>query len=275
MNQLRKHQIRLTFYFVCTMFLVFIMLFGEKIAPYDPYKNDLYAIDMAPCKEYIMGTDALGRDLFSRILTGARTSLAATFMVVAITGIIGTTVGVVAGYFGGLLDSIIQKILLIFQSFPGQVMAIAVAGILGAGTKNAALALIVIGWMADARLARSLVLKLKESNYIMAAQLCGCNSVYIILHHIIPNISKMMIVSIMLSLSGTMMELSSLAFLGLSSKPPYPEWGFMMSEGRKVLMTSPWQALMPGLAIFLVVIILNRLGDSVQDYLEFTQAQIN
>ena len=275
MNQLRKHQIRLTFYFVCTMFLVFIMLFGEKIAPYDPYKNDLYAIDMAPCKEHLMGTDALGRDLFSRILTGARTSLAATFMVVAITGIIGTTVGVVAGYFGGLLDSIIQKILLIFQSFPGQVMAIAVAGILGAGTKNAALALIVIGWMADARLARSLVLKLKESNYIMAAQLCGCNSVYIILHHIIPNISKMMIVSIMLSLSGTMMELSSLAFLGLSSKPPYPEWGFMMSEGRKVLMTSPWQALMPGLAIFLVVIILNRLGDSVQDYLEFTQAQIN
>ena len=154
-------------------------------------------------------------------------------------------------------------------------MAISVAGVLGASTKNAALALIVIGWIDNARLARSLVLKLKSSNFIKAARLCGCSSGYIILHHIIPNISKLMIVSGMLSLSGTMMELSSLSFLGLSSKPPYPEWGFMMSEGRKVLMTSPWQALMPGLAILSVVIILNRLGDSVQDCLDLSQARVD
>ncbi len=273
MNQRSKLQVRLALYGFLTLILIFIMLFGEKVAPYDPYKNDLYAIDFAPCAEHIMGTDALGRDLFSRILTGARTSLSATFIVVAATGCIGTVIGVAAGYYGGVLDVIVQKVLLIFQSFPGQVMAIAVAGVLGAGTGNAALALIVIGWVDHARLARSLVLKLKNANYIKAARLCGCHSVHIISHHIVPNITKMMVVSVLLSLSGTMMELSTLAFLGLSSKPPFPEWGYMMSEGRKVLMTAPWQALMPGLAILSVVIILNRLGDSVQDYLEFTQAQ--
>lgn len=268
-------KLRLAFYGLLALGLIFIMIFGEQIAPYDPYKNNYAAIDVAPCAEHLMGTDALGRDLFSRILTGARSSLLTTLIVVAATGVIGTVAGVTAGYFGGIVDVIIQKILLIVQSFPGQVLAIAVAGVLGAGTGNAALALIAIGWIAEARLARSLVLKIKNSNYIKAAKLCGCGPGYIITFHIIPNISKMMVVSIMLSLSGTMMELSSLAFLGLSSKPPYPEWGFMMSEGRKVLMTSPWQALMPGLAILTVVIILNRLGDSVQDYLDFAHAQID
>ena len=271
MEKNRSVKLRLVLYGILTLALIFIMIFGERIAPYDPYTNDLYAIDLAPCREHLMGTDALGRDLFSRILAGARSSLGATFAVVIATGLIGTIVGVVSGYFGETLDAIVQKILLVFQSFPGQILAIAVAGVLGAGTKNAALALIVIGWMANARLARSLTLKLKASVFIKAARLCGCSSGYIIVHHILPNIGKMMVVSVMLSLAGTMMEISSLAFLGLSSKPPYPEWGFMINEGRKVLMTAPWQALMPGLAILLTVIILNRLGDAVQDYMEITK----
>ena len=261
-------KLRLAVYVILTLGLVFIMIFGEKIAPYDPYKNNLYAIDVAPCREHLMGTDGLGRDLFSRVLAGARSSLGATFAVVAATGVIGTFIGVIAGYFGGILDAAIQKILLVFQSFPGQILAIAVAGVLGAGTKNAALALIMVGWMANARLARSRTMRLRSSVFINASRLCGCSSAYIIFRHILPNIGKMMIVSVMLSLAGTMMEISSLAFLGLSSKPPYPEWGFMINEGRKVLMTTPWQALMPGLAILVSVIILNRLGDSVQDYME-------
>ncbi len=264
---------RLGFYLILTLGLVFLMLFGEKVAPYAPYKNDLYSIDLAPGPEHLMGTDSLGRDVFSRILTGARSSLGATFVVVAATGALGTMVGILAGYFGGVIDTIVKKNLLIFQAFPGQVMAIAIAGLLGTGVKNAAIALIVIGWVESARLSRSMVLKLRGENYIKAAKLCGCSSLYIIFKHIVPNIGRMMIVSVMLSLAGTMMEISSLAFLGLSSKPPYPEWGFMMNEGRKVLMTSPWMALMPGLAILVTVIILNRLGDSVQDYMEFTSAR--
>ena len=262
---------RLLFYILLTLGLVFIMAFGEKISPYDPYKNNLYAIDVAPCAEHWMGTDALGRDILSRVLTGARSSLSATFIVVVVTGLLGTTVGVAAGYFGGALDQVLQKVLLVFQSFPGQILAIAVAGVLGAGTHNAVLALIVIGWMESARLSRSLTMRLKSSVYISAARLCGCSSGYIIVHHILPNIGKMMVVSVMLSLAETMMEISGLAFLGLSSKPPYPEWGFMINEGRKVLMTTPWQALMPGLAVLISVIILNRLGDSIQDYMEFTR----
>ena len=135
--------------------------------------------------------------------------------------------------------------------------------------KNAAIALISIGWISYARMSRSMVLKIKESNYIKAARLCGCNSVYIILHHVIPNIGSMLFVTAMLALPGTMMEISSLSFLGLSAKLPTPEWGYMMNEGRKVLMTAPWQALIPGGAILISVIILNRLGDSVQEYLEY------
>ncbi len=267
-------KLRLIFYVILTLGLVFLMVFGERIAPFDPYKNNLYAIDMAPCREHLMGTDALGRDLFSRVLTGARSSLGATFAVVMATGVIGTIIGVSAGYFGGVLDKAVQKILLVFQSFPGQILAIAVAGVLGAGTRNAALALILVGWMANARLARSLTMKLRSSVFINASRLCGCSAGYIILNHILPNIGKMMVVSVMLSLASTMMEISSLAFLGLSSKPPYPEWGFMINEGRKVLMTAPWQALMPGLAILLSVIILNRLGDAVQDYMELTKESV-
>lgn len=271
MKKTGKMQLRLAVYIILTLGLVILMVFGEQLSPYDPYKNDLYSIGMAPCAEHLMGTDNLGRDIFSRIITGARSSLGATFIVVITTGIIGTAIGVLAGYFGHTLDRIVQRILLVFQSFPGQILAIAVAGVLGAGTGNAALALILVGWMANARLARSLTLKLRSSVFINASRLCGCSSGYIIIHHILPNISKMMVVSVMLSLAGTMMEISSLAFLGLASKPPYPEWGFMINEGRKVLMTAPWQALMPGLAIFVSVVILNRLGDSLQDYVEYTQ----
>ena len=272
MKKRKAMKARLIVYALLTLGLVFLMVFGEKLSPYDPYKNDLLAIDMAPCREHLMGTDNLGRDIFSRVLTGARNSLGATFAVVVATGVIGTAIGVLAGYYGRGLDRVVQRVLLVFQSFPGQILAIAVAGVLGAGTKNAALALILVGWMANARLARSLTMKLRSSVFINAARLCGCTSGYIIAHHILPNIAKMMVVSVMLSLAGTMMEISSLAFLGLATKPPYPEWGFMINEGRKVLMTAPWQALMPGLAIFLSVVILNRLGDSVQDYMEYTQS---
>lgn len=271
----RRLRLRLAIYGFLALGLAVIMLFGERLAPYDPYETTmtLEAIDQPPSAEHWMGTDNLGRDIFSRILTGARTSLSATVFVVLATAVLGTLLGVLAGYYGGFLDMVIQKILLIVQSFPGQVMAIAVAGVLGAGVRNAALALISIGWISYARIARSMVLKIRSANYIKAARLCGCSSLSIICRHVLPNISSMLFVTIMLALPGTMMEISSLSFLGLSSKPPYPEWGFMMNEGRKVLMTAPWQALSPGVAILITVIVLNRLGDCVESYLEFTQVK--
>ena len=274
MDRKKRLRIRLAWYLLLTAGLLIIMLFGEQLSPHDPYENNLLKIDQPPGAEYWFGTDNLGRCLLSRILTGARSSLSATLVIVLVTAVIGTTAGVTAGYYGGPLDAVIQKLLLIVQSFPGQVMAIAVAGVLGAGVKNAAIALISIGWISYARMSRSMVLKIKESNYIKAARLCGCNSVYIILHHVIPNIGSVLFVTAMLALPGTMMEISSLSFLGLSAKLPTPEWGYMMNEGRKVLMTAPWQALIPGGAILISVIILNRLGDSVQEYLEYRTGSI-
>ena len=262
MDKKKRLRIRLAWYLLLTAGLLIIMLFGEQLSPHDPYENNLLKIDQPPGAEYWFGTDNLGRCLFSRILTGARSSLSATLIIVLVTAVIGTTAGVTAGYYGGPLDAVIQKLLLIVQSFPGQVMAIAVAGVLGAGVKNAAIALISIGWISYARMSRSMVLKIKESNYIKAARLCGCNSGYIILRHVIPNIGSVLFVTAMLALPGTMMEISSLSFLGLSAKLPTPEWGYMMNEGRKVLMTAPWQALIPGGAILISVIILNRLGDT-------------
>lgn len=273
----RGLRVRLAVYGLLALGLVVIMLWGERLAPYDPYAASmtLEAIDQPPSAAHWMGTDNLGRDIFSRILTGARASLSATVLVVLVTAVLGTLLGVLAGYFGGIPDVVIQKILLIVQSFPGQVMAIAVAGVLGAGVRNAALALISIGWISYARLARSMALRLRDANYVKAARLCGCSSLSVICRHVLPNMGRMLFVTVMLSLPGTMMEISSLSFLGLSSKPPYPEWGFMMNEGRKVLMTAPWQALSPGLAILVTVIILNRLGDCVEAYMECTRANGN
>ncbi len=265
---------RLFIYGALALLLVVIAIFGEKLAPYDPYLNNILAIDQAPNAKYIFGTDRLGRDLLSRILAGAGSSLGATAVIVVMTCFIGTTVGVCAAYFGGVLDTVIQKVLLIMQSFPRQVLAIAVAGVLGAGINNAILALICVGWIPYARISRSMVLKIVDSGYVKAAKLCGCGSISIIIHHVIPNIRNTVFVVLMTYMSSIMMEISGLSFLGLSAKPPYPEWGVMVNEGRKVLMTAPWQVLFPGLAILLTVIILNRLGDSVRDYIEYEQNHV-
>lgn len=271
----RRTKIRLALYMILTLGLLLVALFGENIAPYDPYKTNVMAIDQPPSYEYWFGTDNLGRCLFSRVLTGARSSLSATLLIVAMTGILGTLIGVVAGYYGGIVDNILKRLLLIFQSFPGQVLAIAIVGVLGAGFGNAVIALGAIGWIAYARIARSMVLKIRNAGYVNAARLCGCGSAYIIIHHVIPNIGSLLFVTAMNALAGTMLEISALSFLGLSATPPIPEWGFMISEGRKVLMTAPWQTLFPGMAILITVIILNRLGDSVQDYMAVRQQELS
>lgn len=155
MDRKKRLRIRLAWYLLLTAGLLIIMLFGEQLSPHDPYENNLLKIDQPPGAEYWFGTDNLGRCLFSRILTGARSSLSATLVIVLVTAVIGTTAGVTAGYYGGPLDAVIQKLLLIVQSFPGQVMAIAVAGVLGAGVKNAAIALISIGWISFMRECRA------------------------------------------------------------------------------------------------------------------------
>ena len=248
-----------------------ISLMAPYIAWNDPYNIDLTNILQSPSKVFPFGTDALGRCVFSRVLYGAKNTIFSALIVVAITFTLGSLIGIVSGYVGGTLDHVVMRIVDIFLAFPGMVLAIAVAGILGGGLMNAMLAIIAIGWTKYTRIARSYVLEIKEETFIQAARLSGKGSFYIIMRHIIPNMLGYMIVTASLDIGTTMIEMSSLAFLGLSSPLPSPEWGAMMSEGKSMIQFAPWVILGPGVALVVVVILFNLLGDTIRDLLDEKQ----
>ena len=262
------------FLILIVMILVMIgvvSLMAPYIAWNDPYNIDLTNILQSPSKVFPFGTDALGRCVFSRVLYGAKNTIFSALIVVAITFTLGSLIGIVSGYVGGTLDYVVMCIVDIFLAFPGMVLAIAVAGILGGGLMNAMLAIIAIGWTKYTRIARSYVLEIKEETFIQAARLSGKGSFYIIMRHIIPNMLGYMIVTASLDIGTTMIEMSSLAFLGLSSPLPSPEWGAMMSEGKSMIQFAPWVILGPGVALVVVVILFNLLGDTIRDLLDEKQ----
>ena len=222
----------------------------------------------APSREFPFGTDSLGRDVYSRILYGASKTIFSALIVVSTTFVFGTFVGMVSGYFGGKFDRVVMRIVDVFLAFPGLVLAIAVAGILGGGIINAMIAIGAIGWTKYARISRSKVLELKEETFIQASKISGHGPVYIMFKHIIPNIVGYLIVTASLDIGTVIMEMSSLAFLGLSSPLPTPEWGAMISEGKSVIQFAPWTMIAPGIAIFIVVVLFNLLGDVVKDLLD-------
>ena len=262
------------FLILIVMILVMIgvvSLMAPYIAWNDPYNIDLTNILQSPSKVFPFGTDELGRCVFSRVLYGAKNTIFSALIVVAITFTLGSLIGIVSGYVGGTLDHVVMRIVDIFLAFPGMVLAIAVAGILGGGLMNAMLAIIAIGWTKYTRIARSYVLEIKEETFIQAARLSGKGSFYIIMRHIIPNMLGYMIVTASLDIGTTMIEMSSLAFLGLSSPLPSPEWGAMMSEGKSMIQFAPWVILGPGVALVVVVILFNLLGDTIRDLLDEKQ----
>ena len=228
-----------------------------------------------PGKEHIFGTDKLGRDIFTRVIYGARTSLVAAFSVVILIFVLGTVLGILAGYFGGWADAVIMRIADLMVSFPGMVFAIAAASVMSGGIMNAVAALAFISWPKYARIARSQVLTIKNAPYISAARLAGSGTGKIILKHIVPNIAGPVIVTAVLDIGIMMMEIAGLSFLGLGATPPTAEWGSMMSNGRSMLQTSPWVILAPGCAIFLTVMVFNLLGDTVRDILDPRQSRRN
>lgn len=259
---------RLTFFLVLTAILLLVTIFADKIAPYDPYAQDLGKSMLPPSGEHWMGTDRYGRDLFSRVLVGAQTSIFATLALVGVISVFGTIVGTLCGYYGGIMDSIVMRISDVCMAFPGLVFALAIAALLSGGVSNAVIALAVISWPKYARVARSQTLSVKSSDFVAAAKLSGVNSVQMIERHILPNILGPILVTAMLDIGTMMMELAGLSFLGLGAQPPTAEWGNMMSGGRSMLQTYPWLVLSPGFAIFLTVVIFNLLGDTVRDYLD-------
>ena len=248
--------------------LLLITIFAKDICPYDPYAQDLSQAMQPPSATHPMGTDTYGRDMLSRVLIGAQTSISSTFALVAIITVFGTIVGIFCGYYGGVVDSVMMRISDICLAFPGLVFAMAVAAILNGGVQNAVIALALISWPKYSRIARSQTLSMKSLPYMQAAQLAGDSAFQMILRHVLPNIVGPILVTSMLDIGTMMMEIAGLSFLGLGAQPPVAEWGSMMSSGRSMLQTYPWIVLSPGLAIFVSVVIFNLLGDTIRDYMD-------
>lgn len=248
--------------------LLLITIFARDICPYDPYAQDLSQAMQPPSAAHPMGTDTYGRDMLSRVLIGAQTSISSTFALVAIITVFGTIVGIFCGYYGGVVDSVMMRISDICLAFPGLVFAMAVAAILKGGVQNAVIALALISWPKYSRIARSQTLSMKSLPYMQAAQLAGDSALQMIFRHVLPNSVGPILVTSMLDIGTMMMEIAGLSFLGLGAQPPVAEWGSMMSSGRSMLQTYLWIVLSPGLAIFVSVVIFNLLGDTIRDYMD-------
>ena len=248
--------------------LILVAVFAPELTPYNPLRARMRDAFQAPSAAHWFGTDKLGRDCFSRILYGARYSLTSVLVLVTVIFIVGTSLGVVAGYFGGFADTVIMRTSDMMISFPGMILAIAVAGILGGSLINAMIALTIVTWTKYARLARSMVLKIKKRDFVEAAIVCGGKPLHILMAHILPNILPLMVITAASDIGAMMMELAGLSFLGFGSQPPAPEWGLMLNEGRQQFQSAPWLMAFPGLAIFITVVIFNRWGDALRDVLD-------
>ena len=234
----------------------------------DPTEGELMDAIMEPSAEHPFGTDKMGRDVFVRVLYGARTSLVSTFALVLTIFVIGTFLGIISGYFGGWVDAVIMRIADMMIAFPGLVLAIAVAGLLGASTKNAIIAISVVSWPKYARLARSLVMKIRHTDFVAAAMVTGSRTGYMLWKYMLPNTITTLVITAATDIGSMMMELAALSFLGFGAKAPTPEWGSMLNEGRNFMQSAPWMMIYPGLAIFITVVVFNMLGDNLRDILD-------
>ncbi len=257
-----------TLFFILALVIVGIAVFAPWIAPKDPLDAVMTDSLKAPCADYPLGADKLGRDLLSRVIYGTRTSLVSTLILVVTIFVVGTVLGVVAGYFGGWIDQVIMRIADMMISFPGMILAIAIAGMLGPSLRNGVIAITAVSWTKYARLARSMVLKVKGNLYVEAAIVNGTSTLKILVKHVIPNMLTTMTVTAAADIGTMMLELASLSFLGFGAVAPTPEWGLMLNEGRTYMAKAPWLMVAPGIAIVIVVVVFNMLGDSVRDILD-------
>ncbi|OCS87013.1 nickel transporter permease [Caryophanon tenue] len=249
-------------------FVVFLALFGPFIAPQGVNEQDLTKRLLPPSGEHWLGTDDFGRDIFSRIILGARISIAVGFFSVIISIVVGTFLGVVAGYYGGWLDTIISRIFDILLAFPSILLAIAIVSILGPSLQNALIAIAIINIPNFGRLVRSKVLSIKQEEYIMAAKAIGMKNNRILWRHILPNSMTPVIVQGTLAIATAIIEAAALGFLGLGAQIPTPEWGKMLADARIYLLNAPWTIVFPGLAIMITVLGFNLMGDGLRDALD-------
>lgn len=254
--------------FAFIILLVIIACISYQVVPYGINDYDYNAIMQSPSAQHWFGTDEFGRDLFSRILCGTRISLSVGLLSVTIGAVLGTILGLLGGYYGGFLDSIIMRICDVLFAFPGIILAIAIVAILGSGLYNVVIAVAVFSTPTFARLVRSSTLSYKNSVFVQAARNLGASDVRILFQHILPAAIPNIIVQYTMSIGNSILTASSLSFLGLGAKPPTPEWGLLLSNGRNYMMSSWHITLFPGIAIFLTVLAFNLLGDGLRDALD-------
>lgn len=252
---------------VIVVLVLLMAIFAPTVATHDPSAQEAKRL-LPPSADYLMGTDELGRDVFSRVVFAARTSLYVGVLSVSLAIVLGVTAGVLAGYIGGRFDSVLVGIMDIIFAFPTLVLAIVITGLLGPSLTNAMLAIGVVYSPTFARVARGSVLSVKNEAYIEAAHVVGGRQGHIILRHVLPNIMAPLVVLATLSLSLAILAEAGLSFLGLGTQPPDAAWGLMLSQGRKFMELSPGLAIFPGLAIMITVLAFNFLGDGLRDALD-------
>jgi oligopeptide ABC superfamily ATP binding cassette transporter, membrane protein len=262
---------QLIFFLVMAIIIILIAIFAKQIAPKDPLHAVMDKPLHGPDKTNLLGTDILGRDILSRIIYGTRYSLFMTLVLVTVVFVLGTTLGLIAGYFGGFIDTLIMRLADMMVSFPGIILAIAIAGLLGPSMTNAIIAISAVTWPKYARLSRSMVLKIKKELYVEAARLTGSRNKEILFRYILPNMVTLMLVTAISDIGALMLEISALSFLGFGAQPPIPEWGAMLNEGRTYLAKAPWLMLYPGMAIVIVVVVFNMLGDNIKDLIDIKE----
>lgn len=249
------------------IFWILMAILAPVIAPYDPIVQDLSIMLQPPSKDHIFGTDNFGRDIFSRVIYGGRYSLLAGCLTVIIAGALGSLYGAIAGYVGGKVDNVMMRFSEMVLSFPSLILAMLINSVMGSSLFNTMFALVIVAWPTYARLMRSVVLSVKENEYIAAAEVLGASRMRILIKEIIPNSISSVLIMATTDLGNQILMFSTLSFLGLGSAPPTPEWGMMVSEGVDYF-NKFWVAGFPGLAIFTMAIGANFIGDGMRDLLD-------
>ena len=250
-------------------FLILCAIFAPVLATHDPFAQDLGQRLLAPGENgHLFGTDSLGRDIYSRLLYGARISIYIVLLVVMVAPLVGLIVGTMSGYAGGWIDVLLMRITDIFLAFPRLILALAFVAALGAGIENAVLAISLTAWPPYARIARAETLTIRNSDFVHAIKLQGAGPFRIVTRHIWPLCISSLVIRVTLDMAGIILTAAGLGFLGLGAQPPSPEWGAMISEGRKYILDYWWVATIPGIAIFAISLAFNLLGDGLRDVLD-------
>lgn len=248
--------------------LVVAAVFAPALAPYSPTEPHYEDALRGPGRDYLLGTDGLGRDELSRLLFGARISLASVTMAAAAITLLGVTIGLLSGYYGGILDGAIQRVIDVLLAVPSLVLALAIAGMLGPSMASVLIGVVAVQWVSYARLVRGMVLSARSQPYVESSIALGARSRRVMLNEILPNVVPPVVVLATLEMGGLLLSISSLSFLGLGAQPPTPEWGTMLNQARPFFQSHPYLMILPGVAITLTVLAFNLLGDGLRDALD-------